>query len=117
MIKTMLSTSLVLVALLGLAVASHADGSGNTCDPTDPPWGKALIEPDSIVPESGVLDTKFVVRKKDLCVPVWSSNLCEGTYTRCTDTSDGGKTAPPCSAAAPCVNARTCVGTGHLMHQ
>jgi FtsP/CotA-like multicopper oxidase with cupredoxin domain len=107
-LRNRLIGSLTLGVWLACVGALHGQQPGNTCDPQDPPWSKPLTAPDDVVPTGGVLDASLVVRKQEICVPVWSTNLCKGTYTRCTEP---GSTAAPCSAAAPCANARTCLGT------
>lgn len=107
MLGKSLALLLALIVLLSLATAAKAQ-QDISCPANDPPWGKELVEPDHIRPTGGVLDASLVVRKKRDCIPTWSSNLCKGTFLRCTspNSTDG-----QCTAATPCANAKTCLGT------
>ncbi len=95
---------LVAFALLGLtALAADAavPQEGAQC-PNSPPWSLELPldYPPSIGPGAdGAINTQYVVRKRDLCVPLWTATLCKGTYTVCSKDQDCGTTAPVGSCA------------------
>ncbi len=98
----------VALALLGWAalftagpVRAAIPQEGAMC-PSTPPWSMELPldYPPSITPgPDGAINTSYIVRKRDLCVPLWTATLCKGTYTVCTKDQDCGATAPAGSCA------------------
>ena len=103
----------VMLALLGLtagAAAGAAIPQESAQCPNSPPWSLMLPldYPPSIVPGAdGVINTTYVVRERDLCVPMWTPTLCKGTFTVCSEDKNCGATAP----AGSCANAKTCANS------
>jgi FtsP/CotA-like multicopper oxidase with cupredoxin domain len=104
-----LSRSLVSLALLTLvAVAVQAQPTTCGVPPAGRPWGCELRQdyPPSIYPKGNTIDTSFVMWERELYVPVWTPELCKGTFKVCTEDKDCG------GAAGSCVNAKTCSDNG-----
>ncbi|HEY7213237.1 MAG TPA: hypothetical protein VIC28_01345, partial [Thermoanaerobaculia bacterium] len=100
--------SLLLLVLLIPAAAVQAQPPDCGVPPNGQPWGCEL-KPDaipSITPNNGVLDTSFVMRERDLYVPVWTPNLCKSSYKVCSTDADCG------GATGSCANAKTCSDSG-----
>jgi FtsP/CotA-like multicopper oxidase with cupredoxin domain len=103
------SLVLLLLSLLTPIAASAAAPKCAAPPPAGQPWGRALEDPPSIspvqTPQGPAIDSDLVMRERDGWVPVWTPQLCQGTYNACTTNAD-------CAAGVPCVNKQTCSDSG-----